>query len=437
MKNKHIVEKGQRSLTVTAYTVTVFFMIAALIPMLWMFSSSLKTEADIRSYPPKWLPSIPRSVQVTLDYTGMSPEEALFYERDAMTATWFPWMSNLREKIGEVVVTGVRDGKLLYRAKTNSASFRVGQPLVVPSTLYNDTMINLKLPVIHERKLSAFTWYGDNGKQAKTAAEISAEGIADKFNQFYSTTSFVKGKVASVQEPAAWGRMFDSYRSLNKLAMDVSGKLGFFLYFANSAIVTLSTVAVQLVFGGMAGYALSHLIRSKKWQFLWLMFFLATIMIPGISLLLPLFLLMKELHLVNTLMALILPHAAWGMVIFLFKGFFDQLSHELVQAASIDGASEFRIFTQIVVPMSIPIFTVVAVMTFIPVWNEFVWPLVVNNMPEKWTFTVALNDLQSKGNVQQNTIMASSLVSMLPLLVVFLFSQKYIEKGIAFTGVKG
>jgi ABC-type glycerol-3-phosphate transport system permease component len=120
---------------------------------------------------------------------------------------------------------------------------------------------------------------------------------------------------------------------------------------------------IQMGFGGLAGYTLAHLIQNEKWQFFWIMFFLSTIMIPDISLLLPLYLLMKDQHLVNSPLAIILPHSAWGIIIFLFKGFFDQISKELLQAARVDGASEMRTFTQIVNPLLIPI----GVLTFIPV----------------------------------------------------------------------
>ncbi|REE87481.1 multiple sugar transport system permease protein [Paenibacillus taihuensis] len=437
MARKGVKEKGQRSLSITAYAVTVFFTLAALIPVLWMISSSLKTDKDIDAYPPKWLPSIPQSVRVTIDYTGQEPQDNVYYEKDAMRATWYPWMKNLRENIGEVEITGIRGGTMIYRAITSSSSFHVGQPMVVPSAMFNDTLMNLKLPIIKEQKLSKFKWYGDNGKAAGDTAGIADSALAAKFGEFYGSTAFVKGKVTSIVEKSAWSRLFDSYLSLNKLAKDAAGPMGFFQYFLNSSIVTLSCVFMQMVLGGLAGYTLSHLIRSKRWQFFWIMFFLATIMIPDISLLLPLYLLMKDLHLVNSLLAMILPHSAWGIIIFLFKGFFDQISKELLQAARVDGASEIRTFTQIVIPLSIPIFASVAVLTFIPVWNEFVWPLVVNNLPKYWTFTVALNDLQNQSNVQQNMIMASSFVSMTPLLIIFLFSQKYIEKGVSFSGVKG
>lgn len=437
MKRNRIAEKGERSLKFVAYFVTIFFVISAIIPLLWMINSSLKDNQSIDAIPMKWLPSVPHAITVTIDYTGMEAEDDLYYEKEAMKATWYPWMVNLKENIGEVVIRGVRDGQLIYKASTPASSFHAGQPLVVPSTLFNDAMINFKLPIIQEQKLSKYEWYGEQGKDAASAVSSSEDSISNQFLAFYSSTPYVSGKVLSIQEAPKWIRMLDSYFSLNKIAQVTAGKLGFFQYLLNSTIVTLSSVVLQLVLGGMAGYALSHLIANKKLKFVLLMFFLATIMIPDISLLLPLYLTMKKLQLVNTLLAIILPHSAWGIVIYLFKGFFDQLPHELMQAARVDGASEFRTFTQLVMPLSIPIFTVVAVMTFIPVWNEFMWPLVVTKSPENWTFTVALNDLQSQSSIHQNTIMASSVIAMIPLLIVFLTCQKYIEKGVAFTGVKG
>ncbi|MFD0670874.1 carbohydrate ABC transporter permease [Cohnella sp. GCM10027633] len=437
MKQTRMAEKGQRSLTVTAYAVTILFTLASLVPLLWMISSAFKSDKDIDAYPPKWIPGIPQSVRVTLDYSGLEPMEEFQYEKDAMEAIWYPWMKNIRENIGEVKVTGIRNGKTIYKARTSSSNFRAGQPTVVPSTLFNDQMMDRKLPIIREKKLSKFTWYGDAGQAVRPVPGVAETDLSTRFADFYGSSDLFQGKVVKIEEKKAWTRMFDSFVSLNKIAMNAAGPLGFMKYFMNSAIVTLSSVWLQLFFGGLAGYTLAHLIRSRKWQFFWIMFFLATIMIPDISLLLPLYLLMKDLHLVNSLWAIILPHSAWGIVIFLFKGFFDQISKELLQAARVDGASEFRTFLQIVVPLSVPIFASVAVLTFIPVWNEFVWPLVVNNLPQYWTFTVALNDLQNQSNVQQNMIMASSFISMIPLLVIFVFAQKYIEKGVSFSGVKG
>ncbi|MFD3767420.1 MULTISPECIES: carbohydrate ABC transporter permease [Paenibacillus] len=354
-----------------------------------------------------------------------------------MRAMWYPWMKNIRESIGDVTVTGVKDGHRIYTAETISSMFFVGQQKVVPTTIFNDKMMDNKLPIIRENKYSKFKWEGDKGESIQVSPAIEDSDLSGRFFEFYQSNDLVKGQVVTISEESNWIRIFSSYTALNKIAQDTAGSLGFAQYFLNSAIITVASVLVQMVLGGLAGYALAHLIESKRWKFFWIMFFLATIMIPDISLLLPLYLLMKDLNLVNSLLAVILPHTAWGIVIFLFKGFFDQVSKELLQAARVDGASEFRTFLQIVTPLSIPIFTTVGVMTFIPVWNEFLWPLVVNSSPKYWTFTVALNDLQNQPSVLQNMLMASAFISMFPLLLIFLFAQKYIEKGVAFSGVKG
>ena len=268
---------------------------------------------------------------------------------------------------------------------------------------------------------------------------IQQELVSTHFRDFYATSKFVSGKVLSIEEKPRFWSIFDSYLVLNKVTKAASNDgYGISHYFLNSLIVTFVTIVSQLLFGGLAGYALSFLIKSKRLKLVLVMFFLATLMIPDIALLIPLYLTMNQLHLVDTLWAIILPHTAWGIVIFLFKGFFDQLPRELIQAARVDGASEFRTFYQIVIPMSVPIFTVVSVLTFLPVWNEFLWPLVVARSSANWTLTVALNNLQNQASiVSENMLMASGVISMIPLLIVFITCQKLIEKGASFTGVKG
>jgi ABC-type glycerol-3-phosphate transport system permease component len=442
MKRNRIVEKGERSISLVSYTVTILFVIASLLPLIWMVNTSLKDNASIDAYPPKFLLAIPKTLTITLDYSGHEEQEKYYYEKEAMEATWYPWMANLRENIGEVIIIGIKDGQTLYKTKTISANFQAGQPLIVPSTLFNKKMMDIKLPMIKDKKLSKFIWF-DSPKTAVGMEPNSNEGFSEeelsvKFSDFYSTAAIIEGKIYSIEQTTNWVRVFDSYLSLNKVAEYAVGKFGFFRFFFNSAYVTVVSIAFQLVLGGLAGYAISQLVPNKKLQLWLVMFFLATIMIPDVSILLPLYFTMQKLNLIDSLWAVILPHTAWGIVIFLFKGFFDnQLSHELLQAARIDGASELGIFTRIVLPMSIPIFATVAIMTFVPVWNQFMWPLIVTKSPENWVFTVALNDLQTRPSVRQNTIMASAAVSMIPLLIVFSTSQRYIERGINFTGVKG
>ncbi|MBM7563944.1 carbohydrate ABC transporter permease [Paenibacillus sacheonensis] len=438
MKSHRIIEKGERKLAVTSYAVTVVFIILGILPLVWMLLTSMMDNESIDATTPKFLPDIPRTIAITLDYSGQQDQNEEFYRKDAMKATWFPWMANMRENIGEIKVTGVKDGHELYNSKTTAAEFYVGQPFIVPTQVFNDNVMKAKLPRIKESGLSKFTYYGQGNKaEIEKASTLSDQPLGKQFQAFFSERKLLDGKVTSLVQSRNWLRLFDSYRSLNILASEAAVSFGFYHYFFNSLLICVIVIAWQLTFGAMASYALSQLLRSKKTKFVVLMYFLATIMIPGVSVLIPQYLLMQKLNLVDNLWAVILPHFAWGFVIFLFKGFFDQLPKELLQAARVDGASELRTFLRIVIPMSVPVFTIVAVMTFIPVWNDFLWPYVVTKSHHNWTFTVAMNDMQGGRNPRANWISAGGVVSMIPLLLVFLGTQGAIEKGINFTGIKG
>lgn len=441
MKPNRISEKGEKGLTVTAYVVTIFFLVFGTLPLVWLFLTSIMDNESIQSATPKFLPDVPHSITVTLDFTAVDSEEELFYKKEAMEAIWFPWASLIRNNIGEIIVKGTKDGKQLFRAKTTSAQFYVGQMSIVPTRIVNDKVMKLKLATIAERKLSDFVWYGSDSKPAKTQALSSDHEVAKLYGDFFLSHDVLAGKITSIEHSRNSLRLFDSFASLQQIAFGKAGDLGFYRYFINSGTVTFTVILWQLIFAGIGSYALSQLIRSSRLRFTLLMFFLATIMIPGVSILIPQYILIKNLHLSDSLWAIILPHFAWGFVIFLFKGFFDQLPKELLQAARIDGATEFSIFLRIVIPMSIPVFTIVGVMTFVPVWNEFMWPYIVTKSPEHWTFPVAMNDMQQTTDrntiVRPNLISASGILSLIPLLILFISTQRYVEKGINFTGIKG
>lgn len=441
MKSNRISERGEKGLKFTSYAVTILFLLFGTLPLVWLCLTSIMDNESIQSATPKFIPDVPHTITVTLDFTGADSGDETFYKKEAMEAIWFPWASLIRNNIGEIIVNGTRDGQQLFRAKATSAQFYVGQMSIVPTRVVNDQVMKLKLPTIAERKLSDFEWYGPASKPAKATAPSSDHEVAKLYRDFFVSHDVLAGKITSVEHSRNKLRLFDSFASLQHIALGKAGDLGFYRYFINSGMVTFTVIIWQLVFAGIGSYALSQLIRSSRLRFFLLMFFLATIMIPGVSILIPQYILIKNLHLSDSLWAIILPHFAWGFVIFLFKGFFDQLPKELLQAARIDGAGELRTFLKIVVPMSIPVFTIVAVMTFVPVWNEFMWPYIVTKSPEHWTFPVAMNDMQQTTNrntiVRPNLISASGVLSLIPLLILFISTQRFVEKGINFTGIKG
>ncbi|MCC3376544.1 carbohydrate ABC transporter permease [Cohnella sp. REN36] len=437
MASNRIRERGAGSVRAVSYSVALLFIVASIVPIVWMISSSMKDNISIYRFPPTWVPTIPKAVTITLDYDGTELQSEEQFELEAMKAIWFTWKKMQNDAIGSLGVTGVKDGVTIFKAEMPSYHFTAGRPQIVPTQLFTDATMRLKLSMIREQKLTRFDWTPDGGaydgpSSPGTDLPDTSAGVLATVNG----ANYLDGRVLAVTERADWTRLFDNYIVLWQMAGGKDAAYNFPKFLLNSTIVTFGTIVSHMLIGGMAGYALAHLVRGRA-SGLWTLFFVATIMIPEIAILVPLYLTMDKLHLVNTLWGIVLPHTAWGIVIFLFKGFFEQLPGELLQAARIDGARELAIYWRIIVPMAAPIFTVVSVMTFISVWNEFLWPLVVARKPDVWTFTVALNDFQNRQSMGANVMMSSLIVATIPLMIIIISCQRLIEKGVSFTGLKG
>lgn len=445
MKGKRIKERGAWLVSFTAYFVTITFIVISFVPMIWMISSSLKDVYSIHSFPPKWMPSAPQTITLLIDYSGSDRREREFYELEAAKATWFTWKKFQNLPIGEMKVIGMSEGRKLFSSETPAYIFTAGRAAVVPANMFTDDVMKLKMPIMKDRAYWQFAWYGEgvslNDKEQAILRDGADPGgwkplVSQVGGYLKNDANYLNGTVLAADQTSNWARVFDNYAALWRLGGQENSSINFVRAFGNSVFVNVVTILLHISIGGMAGYALSRLV-SQRWAVWLTLFFVATIMIPEIVILVPLYLTIEKLNLVNSLWGIILPHSAWGIVIYLFRGFFDQLPGELLQAARIDGASELRIYTRFVVPLSMPIFTVVGVMSFISVWNEFLWPLIVARKEEYWTLTVALYSFRTLRNLPENLLMASSVVATVPLLLVFLFCQRLIERGVAWTGVKG
>jgi multiple sugar transport system permease protein len=206
-------------------------------------------------------------------------------------------------------------------------------------------------------------------------------------------------------------------------------------YFLNTMIVATASVAGQLMFCSMAAYAFARLRFSWREKVFGL--YLSTMMIPAIVTVLPAFLLVNTFGLMNTYWALFGPtlSSVWG--IFLLRQFFLTLPKDLEDAARIDGASEFRIFWSVILPLSKPALATLAVFAFMGSWKDFLWPLLVTNQNEMRTVEVGIANFNSLYLTDWPHQMAAALVVMLPVILLFLVLQKYFVRGIATTGMKG
>lgn len=208
----------------------------------------------------------------------------------------------------------------------------------------------------------------------------------------------------------------------------------FLLAFANSTFVALAVTAFQIITSALAGYALSRL-KFRGRQAI-LLIILATLVIPFQILVVPIFLVLKWGHLVNTYGALILPTAANGFGIFLLRQYFLTIPVELEEAAALDGASRLQILWRVMLPLSRPALVTLFLFTFIAEWNDLFKPLVFTTRPELRTVQLALAEFQEQFTNNWSLLMAAVVIATVPVIVLFLAGQRQFIQGIATTGIK-
>lgn len=211
-------------------------------------------------------------------------------------------------------------------------------------------------------------------------------------------------------------------------------RLPFVQIVLNSLILAVLTTVFQLATSSLAAYVFSRMpFKGRNAVFA---VYLATMMVPLQVLVVPLFVEMKSLGLINTYLGVLLPGIASAFGVFLLRQAMNSIPPDLDQAATLDGAGHFRIFGLIILPLVRPALATLTVFAFLNSWNSFLWPLIILRTPGMKTLPVALAGLQGQYTTQWDIVMAGSVVSVLPMLALYIFTQKYIIQGVAGTGLK-
>lgn len=230
--------------------------------------------------------------------------------------------------------------------------------------------------------------------------------------------------------PALWPSHIDldGYRY-------VLGNALFPRWFANSLIVSAVAVVSNLLFGALGGYAFARMRFLGSRLMLALM--LATMAIPFQLTMIPTFLVMKSLGLIDTLGALIVPSLVTPFAVFLLRQFFLSLPRELEEAAWMDGCSRLRVLFRIVLPLSRPALSTVAILTFLSTWNDLTWPLIAINHDTRYTLQLGLAGFQGLHHTEWAAVMAGNMITVLPVLLAFVGAQKSFIRSITSSGLKG
>ena len=278
----------------------------------------------------------------------------------------------------------------------------------------------------YEKPLSLYNVTLEDGSNTELA-EIKRVGITSKMVDPKDTEKTYKIPIDKREKIREFSVQWDNY-------LDPLRKYNFLLYFKNSIFVTVIATIITLIINSMAAYALSiYEFRGKN---LALVFVIGTLLIPLTIILVPVFYVIANFGMINSLWGVILPGAATPTGVFLLRQYMLTLPRELIEAARMDHASEWAIYWRIVLPLSIPAIAVLAIFSIMWRWNDFLWPLIVLSKSEVYTLQIALNAFHGELTSQWNYVLAMTMVTLLPIALIFTYLQKFITTGIASTGMK-
>ncbi len=241
----------------------------------------------------------------------------------------------------------------------------------------------------------------------------------------------LKSSGALLAVPIEWFPKEPTFKAYEKLF----SLTGMFRSIINSLVVTAAAVFVAILSSSMAAFAFSK-IRFKGSGILF-MVFIASMMLPSHVIFIPLYLIMNDLHLVDTLFALILPYSFKAFAVFMLRQQMMNISDAYLDAAAIDGASLFRAFITIFLPLCRTALATLAIIIAMEAWNDYLLPLVLMTSPRNYTLPIILNALSGQFKTAYDLLMAGSLVSVIPLLVIYIGAQRYFASGLQVGGVKG
>jgi multiple sugar transport system permease protein len=242
------------------------------------------------------------------------------------------------------------------------------------------------------------------------------------------------GDFVSLTDKPLWSNYSDA---LDRLGLQTQGRtIPSFPALSNTIVITTFTIVGQIVSCSLVGFGFARFqFRGRNTLFLLM---LSTMMLPAQVTLIPVFVLFKSLGLIDTIWPLVLP--AWfasPFFVFMFRQFFTQIPEELIEAARIDGCSNWRIYWQFMLPLSTPVIAIVTIYTFLAAWNDFLGPLVYLNSPENRTLALALNSFKGQyGTSEAHLLMAASVICMAPCVLLFFAMQKYFVESVAQSGMK-
>jgi len=432
--------RGDKVLQVVCYVVTIIWVALALIPMYWLILSSTKDQLDIYKRPVQLYPVIPNNYQFVLDYDTY--DEDVIYQ-DSMIALWDTMDQNQDVRAGVITVHARVNGEVVATAKLTKYNFVAKRNYIWSSNQVDGQQVIDKIKNIKEYEAAGKggfkLMYWDNTSAVNEADLTKTNDVTEMMMSNLLEEGLLQGTLSAAYVTKSFVSLFNNYAAAWLWPMSFVGAMGLGRAFLNSVFVTIMGVFAQWIIIGLAAYSMAKLMPKKLAGYL-TVFYLATMMIPSIVTLIPLYLTVERLGMTNTLWGVLLPSIPSAFNLVLFRGFFNNIPQSMFDAARIDGASELRIFTSMVIPLSKSVFGVIALLTFNGLWNDFFWSMLVLKDTTKYTMPLLINKLlntaSTTGRVDIAMSLAMSMIAAIPTILMYALCQKQMEKGLVFSGIK-
>ena len=445
-RNKIRCGRSERLLKIVAVTVSLLFAALMLYPMIFAVSSSMKDNSQIYKVPPRLLPGKANSLSVVLDYTGkeFQDEEELKDQmmQDNVLVMFGTNFKFADQSIMEIHVYGTKDGKTLFHSRAHQMKLQ----MECDYGIYKRTAIKKEILLHDDRYIRACESVGyefdPNG-----ISESVEEGLGNEFEEQIAPVLMEKyalaGKLISIGNKTKNLLNLESFKYYLDMPAYIYPqservvKYGFLTFVMNSVIVIGFAMIAQVILCSVCAFVISRQLSERAGKFV-LMFFLGGMMIPFASIMLPQLIMYREMGAYNNYAALLLPFLyPYGFYVYLYKGFFDQIPGSYFEAASLDGAGSWYLYTRICMPLSKPIISLIALQTFIGNWNDFFWAWLVTEDQNLWTLNVALYNISNNAGTKQNALMGLAVVTITPVILLSILFSRQLKQSIAASGVKG
>ena len=437
---------SERFLKIVAVTVSLLFAALMLYPLVFAVSSAMKDNSQIYKVPPKLLPGKANSVSFVLDYTGQEFQNAEEMKdqmlKDNVLVMFGTNFKFADQSIMEIHVYGTREGRTLFHSRAHQMKLQ----MECDYGIYKRTAIKKEILLHDDRYVRACESIGYEFDE-KGIDKVPEEGLADDFQD--QIAPVIQEKYTTAGTLVSIGNRTKNLLSLEsfKYYLDMPAyiypqservvKYGFLTFVMNSVIVIGFAMIAQVILCSVCAFVISRQLSQRAGKFV-LMFFLGGMMIPFASIMLPQLIMYREMGAYNNYAALLLPFLyPYGFYVYLYKGFFDQIPGSYFEAAALDGAGSWYLYSRICMPLSKPIISLIALQTFIGNWNDFFWAWLVTEDQNLWTLNVALYNISNNAGTKQNALMGLAVVTITPVILLSILFSRQLKQSIAASGVKG